>query len=110
MNMKSNYYVSKHYIIDLSNNLPVQVAHGNSLVRPPFFKKEPNMRKIFVNNSRMLNIDNQKLLTFATNRMDNIFWKNINDLGERPGLINESTQLNHFNHLYSGQSLFHYFV
>ena len=42
--------------------------------------------------------------------MDHLLWKNINDLGEHPQVIDENTTVDHFNQIYHGQSLFHYFV
>lgn len=41
--------------------------------------------------------------------MDHIFWKNINDLGERPDLLEESTNILNFSYVFGGASLFHYF-
>ena len=42
--------------------------------------------------------------------MDILFWKNIQDLGERVDILQENTTLEMFGKVYDDTSLFHYFA
>lgn len=110
MNESYNYYVSQNQIFDLENNLPIQAVSGNSLSQYGEFRRENNQRKIFLNETRHLSIDKANVLCFPTSRMDHLLWKNINDLGEQPNIIDDSTNIKQYFQIYNGQSLFHYFV
>ena len=88
MDLKYNYFISQHQLFDLEYNLPMQAVQNNTLKRDPGFVKENNQRKVFIDGSRMLSIENKNKLSFPACRMDLLFWKNINDLGEKPALIN----------------------
>lgn len=41
--------------------------------------------------------------------MDLMFWRDINVLGEKASMIEQICQLHHFNLIFDGISLFHYF-
>jgi hypothetical protein len=83
---------------------------GNAMSAYGEFRRENNQRKIFLNETRYLSIDKPNVLQFPTSRMDHLLWKNINDLGESPNIIDDSTTIKQYNQMYNGQSLFHYFV
>ena len=72
--------------------------------------KYPNQRKVYLDCSRQLNIDNFNILTWPANRMDLLLWKNISDLGEKAEVISNNTTLSQFGRCYNEQTLFHYFV
>ena len=68
------------------------------------------MRKIFKDSSRMLAVDNHNILRFPSNRMDFLLWKNIQELGNKPEIIERSTELEMFSRTFNGQSFYHIFV
>ena len=109
LNAKMNYYVSQHQIIDLETNIPLQAASNNSLAGKGIGRKYAEQRKIYEDSSRSLSIDHPNLLNFPLSRMDLLFWHNVVQLGEDAQTIQKNISLSHFNVVYNGYSLFHYF-
>lgn len=74
------------------------------------FFKNPTVRKIFKDKSRMLGIDENNILKFPDNRMNYLLWKNIYDLGEKEHHIENCTTLEMYARTFDGRSFFHYFA
>ena len=58
----------------------------------------------------MLNVNKPNTISFPLNRIEYIMWKNIEDLGEKPGLIDDYLALDKFNTVFNGKSVFHHYV
>jgi len=69
-----------------------------------------NQRKINEDNKKFLGIEKAHCLYYDLSRMDILLWKNIAELGEDLGMINQSVNLNSFNLVFDSISLFHYFA
>ena len=74
------------------------------------FFKNPTVRKIFKDKSRMLGIDENHILKFPDNRMNYLLWKNIYDLGEKDYHIESCTTIENYARTFDGRSFFHFFA
>jgi len=101
--------VSEHQVFDLENNLPVQTIEFNSFKTGGVKFKDINSRKIYSDESRMLNLQIPKVLNFPMNRITLLKWKNIAEMGANVETVMSNTSLVHFSYMYRGQSMFHHF-
>lgn len=109
MKTKRNYFANDHYIYDLENNIPIQNTE-NPIRYTAAGQSYRNQKKIFKNSTRSLSLNSESILKLAYNRMDLLYWKNIQELGDNPEIIMENTDLELFNQVFDGYSMFHYFV
>ena len=96
MKTKRNYFANDNYIYDLEFNIPIQNTE-NPIKYSAAGQKYRNQKKIFKNSSRSLSLNSESILKLAYNRMDLLYWKNIQELGESPEIIIENTELELFN-------------
>tara|TARA_B110000285_G_C15127739_1_gene621375 strand:- start:1107 stop:1397 length:291 start_codon:yes stop_codon:yes gene_type:complete len=96
MKTKRNYFANDNYIYDLEFNIPIQNTE-NQIKYNAAGQKYRNQKKIFKNSSRSLSLNSESILKLAYNRMDLLYWKNIQELGESPEIIIENTELELFN-------------
>ena len=110
MNEKYNYFAGLHFIVDLEYNVPIQAIANNSLAENGISQTLVNQRKVFEDCSRYLSIDHPNALMFAENRMNLLFWSQIQEMGNATKLIRDNTDLDQFTVIYSEFSLFHFFA
>ena len=73
-------------------------------------QKYAQCRKVYQDSSRFLGLEQQNLLNFPLTRMDILLWKCIVDLGNKPQLILENTELYQLSQTFDNNSLFHHFA
>ena len=69
-----------------------------------------NQRKLYEDSSKFLGVEKAFCLYYPLSRMDLLLWQNINVLGERGDLIQQTCTIQQFNLVIDGISLFHYFA
>ena len=118
MHQKNNYLLTKQYLTDLEYNIPLRQRNVNQnldLSNVSYTKKINcvkdffNQRKIFSDNQVFLGVEKACSLFHPVSKMDLMLWRDINELGEKASMIDQICHLEHFNLIFEGISLFHYF-
>jgi len=77
-----NYFVNTESILDLECNIPIQQSSLEHML-PAHKQKvrtiDSNERKIYINNTRYLGLDQANVIFFPITRIDILFWKNIQE-------------------------------
>ena len=102
MNQKMNYFLSQHYLIDLEYNIPLRQTNVNqnlNVLQVSYTKQLNsinnffNQRKVYIDNQKILGVEKANCIFYPVSRMDLILWKDINVLGEKAELIQETCSL-----------------
>ena len=119
MNLKMNYLLNQHHLIDLEYNIPLRQTCVDQKLDPQCTSYNAqlkmvtdlfNQRKIYQDGMKFLGVEKASCLFYPLSRMNLILWRDINLLGEDADLIKGSCSLDDCNIVIDGISLFHYFA
>jgi GTP cyclohydrolase II len=82
-----NYYKNENHLFDLELNIPIQQSYVYKKSSNDYQTVFANQRKIFLNTTRSLGINAPNLMNFPVNRMDLMFWSNIEYYGNSYQMI-----------------------
>lgn len=98
---KLNYMLNQNYLTDLEHNIPLRQKNVNqNLDKSTSYGKQLkmivdfyNQRKVYEDNSKILGVEKAYCLFYPLNRMDLLLWCNINLLGEKAQLIQQTCSI-----------------